>query len=199
MSRLRLRGFRSRLLQPLDLDLEPGQCLALSGPSGSGKSLLLRAIADLDPHDGELGLDGTDHLAMSGPEWRRRVALLPAESHWWGERVGEHFSTPDPALLAQLGFGEECLEWEVRRLSSGERQRLGLARMLANRPEVLLLDEPTANLDAANTERLEACVAAYRRERPAAVLWVSHDPAQRRRVASRGLLIGNGQLVDEWT
>ena len=62
-------------------------------------------------------------------------------------------------------------------------------------PDALLLDEPSANLDSANTERLEACVAAYRERRPAGVLWVSHDPEQRRRVASRGLLIDDGLVL----
>jgi len=196
---LRLNGFRCRLLQPIDLELTPGQCLALSGPSGSGKSLLLRAIADLDRHDGGLSLNGQDYRKLSGPEWRRRVALLPAETHWWAERVGEHFGDVDAELLAELGFEPDALEWEIGRLSSGERQRLGLARLLAGEPEFLLLDEPSANLDAANTERLETCIAAYREHRPAGVLWVSHDPEQRQRVASRGLLIDNGKLVDEWT
>ena len=199
MAHLRLSGFRCRLLRPIDLELAPGQCLALSGPSGSGKSLLLRAIADLDRHNGGLSLNGQDHRQMSGPEWRRRVALLPAETHWWAERVGEHFSDVDTELLRELGFEADALEWEVSRLSSGERQRLGLARLLAGEPEFLLLDEPSANLDSANTERLEACVAAYRERRPAGVLWVSHDPEQRRRVASRGLLIDDGKLVNEWT
>jgi ABC-type iron transport system FetAB ATPase subunit len=198
VTRLRLSGFRCRLLQPIDLELIPGQCLTLSGPSGSGKSLLLRAIADLDPHDGGLSLNGQDYRQMSGPEWRRQVALLPAETHWWAERVGEHFTAVEPELLAQLGFDSDCLEWEVSRLSSGERQRLGLARVLAGEPEFMLLDEPSANLDAANTERLEACIATYRERRPAGVLWVSHDPEQRRRVASRGLLISEGKLVNEW-
>ena len=95
--------------------------------------------------------------------------------------------------------GTDTLEWEVGRLSSGERQRLGLARLLAGKPEFLLLDEPSANLDKTNTQRLEACVAAYRERRRAGVLWVSHDAEQRRRVASRGLLIEDGRLVDEWT
>jgi ABC-type multidrug transport system ATPase subunit len=90
------------------------------------------------------------------PDWRRRVGLLPAESGWWADRVGAHFittndarnpaTTPTP-ILARLGFEPDVLDWDVQRLSSGERQRLGLARLLLNRPEVLLLDEATANLD----------------------------------------------------
>ena len=198
MPNLALVGLATSLLDPIDLLIGARETVVLHGKSGSGKSLLLRAIADLDPHDGGLSLNGQDYRQMSGPEWRRQVALLPAETHWWAERVGEHFTAVEPELLAQLGFDSDCLEWEVSRLSSGERQRLGLARVLAGEPEFMLLDEPSANLDAANTERLEACIATYRERRPAGVLWVSHDPEQRRRVASRGLLISEGKLVNEW-
>jgi ABC-type iron transport system FetAB ATPase subunit len=193
---LTLKGFRCRGLGPIRLEVAAGECLALSGPSGSGKSLLLRAIADLDPHEGGLYLDGTSYRELSGPEWRRRLGLLPAESHWWEDRVGAHFAQPDAHLLELLGFGPECLDWQVSRLSSGERQRLGLARLLAQSPRVLLLDEPTANLDAPNARRVETCVDDYRRSHQAAVLWVSHDPEQRRRMASRELRLEQGRVSE---
>jgi len=195
MSLLTLKGFRCRGMGPIDLELAPGECLAISGPSGSGKSLLLRAIADLDPHQGGLRLDGRSYREYSGPGWRRQLGLLPAETHWWEDRVGVHFVAPAQHLLRVLGFEPECLDWPVSRLSSGERQRLGLARLLAQSPRVLLLDEPTANLDATNTQRVEACVDAYRDERQAPVLWISHDPEQRRRVAGRELRLENGRLL----
>jgi len=197
MSRLRLEAFHCHLLQPIDLQIDAGECVILSGPSGSGKTLLLRAIADLDPHTGGLALDGSDWQAVPGPEWRRRVGYLPAESHWWGESVGEHLRGASETLLAHLGFSAECLDWSVSRMSSGERQRLALARLLAGEPEVLLLDEPTANLDASNTERVEQCIARYREEKGAAVLWVSHDAGQRERIADRVLAIRERTLVPE--
>jgi ABC-type iron transport system FetAB ATPase subunit len=100
-------------------------------------------------------------------------------------------------LLERLGFGSEVLGWSVARLSTGERQRLALARLLANGPDVLLLDEATANLDPPNRERVEAIVQDYRRERRAAVLWVSHDPEQRRRLDGRRLIIRNDHLEPE--
>lgn len=202
MAGLRLAHLRTRLLGPLDLDIPAGGLLFVSGASGSGKSLLLRAVADLDPHEGEVWLDGTARSALSGPEWRRRVGLLPAESHWWADEVGAHFprrpqDDADVTLLEQLGFGPEVLGWSVGRLSTGERQRLALARLLAGGPQALLLDEATANLDPANRDRVEAVIAGYRTSRQAAVLWVSHDPEQRRRLGGQRLAIVGDRLAEE--
>lgn len=192
--RLGLAAFRALRVGPIDLILQGGECASLGGPSGAGKSLLLRAIADLDPHEGGLRLDGHDYLELTGPQWRRQVGLLPPETAWWAPRVGEHFPPNGQPALAALGFPEEAMGWEVTRLSSGERQRLGLLRLLAYRPSVLLLDEPTANLDPTGVERVEALIAEYRASTGAAVLWVSHDATQRQRVAERELRLIEGRL-----
>jgi ABC-type iron transport system FetAB ATPase subunit len=123
--------------------------------------------------------------------------LLPAEAHWWADSVGEHLPARCEALLADLGFGPETLGWAISRLSTGERQRLALARVLVNRPAALLLDEATANLDPPNRDRVEALVEGYRAEHGAAVLWVSHDPEQRERLGGRRLMIQARRLVPE--
>jgi ABC-type iron transport system FetAB ATPase subunit len=202
---LRLEGLAPRVvLAPVSLVVESGALALVSGPSGSGKSLLLRAIADLDPNDGEAWLDGVPRSGMAPSVWRRRVGLLPAESFWWGNRVAEHFPAAggdSAAMLAGLGFEPDVLGWSVSRLSTGERQRLALARLLALSPEALLLDEATANLDPGNRDRVETVVGNYRRERSAAVLWVSHDPEQRERLgADAGAprwIIRDGRMVEE--
>lgn len=190
MNHLRAVGLRSGPLGPLDLDIASGVCLGVSGPSGSGKSLLLRALADLDPHDGEVSLGGVAQATINPPDWRRRVTWVAAESAWWADTVGEHFRHVDEASWSCLGFGSEVATWEIRRLSSGEKQRLGLLRALQSQPAVLLLDEPTASLDAANTERVEALIDTYRARTQATLVWVSHDPAQLDRVADARLTLG---------
>ncbi len=200
MASLTLIQFQSMLLEPMDITLDAGGCTTLSGPSGSGKTLLLRALADLDPHQGEVRLGDQPQSQIAAPEWRRRVGLLPTESHWWHEHLGQHFPLIDKTVLFDLGFEQECMEWQVSRLSSGERQRLALARLLANRPEVLLLDEPTANLDAENGRRVEGVIQRYRKQHKCGVLWVSHSLEQRQRVGDQSWVINGSRVEPEiWT
>ncbi len=172
---------------PYSLHIAPGECVSLRGDSGSGKSLLLRAIADLAPHTGQVLLDSTPSTQIAAPQWRKQVALLPAESHWWKDEVGAHFAGEECRWFDVLGFSAETMRWQISRLSSGEKQRLALARVLMNKPQVLLLDEPTASLDADNVIVVEKLIDEYRRDTGAAVLWVSHDAQQAARVGSRHL------------
>lgn len=200
MAVLQLRGFVTHNLGPLDLDIPAGSCVTLAGPSGCGKTLLLRAIADLDPHGGEALLDGISQLEMSAPEWRRRVGMLPAESHWWRERIGEHMAGNPGDLLRSLGLPDDSLDWEVSRTSSGERQRLALVRLLSRSPRALLLDEPTANLDRHSGQLVESLIREHCRHTGTPVLWIGHDPEQRRRIGDRGWLIsGSGLEEERWS
>ncbi|MDH5785044.1 MAG: ABC transporter ATP-binding protein [Chromatiales bacterium] len=191
---LHLAAVSTLHLGPVDWQIKRGECVSLSGPSGSGKSLLLRAIADLDPHGGEVRLDGVACETMAGHLWRRRVGLLPAEPFWWSERVGDHFITDVAETLDMLGLNPAALEWNTTRCSTGERQRLALARLLQSYPEVILLDEPTAALDQRSVAQVEALIEGYRLRHNAAVVWVSHDAEQCKRVASRHFTLCDGQL-----
>jgi putative ABC transport system ATP-binding protein len=182
-------------LSPVSFELGDGECVVIQGPSGSGKTLLLRAIADLDPNQGQVSLDGQTRETWSGPAWRRRAVYVPAESGWWGAKVGEHFPAWEQAipLVESLRLPEAAHDWPVQRLSTGERQRLALVRALLLQPQVLLLDEPTAALDAEATATVERLVT-QRLESGTGVLWVTHDPQQALRLAERGFFLNAGHF-----
>ncbi len=188
----------SALAGPFDFELDAGRCLAITGPSGSGKSLLLRMLADLDPNEGEVRLGDLARSACAGPQWRRQVTYVAADAGWWGETVGEHFEASQlgaaTALAARLGLKPELMAGPVARLSTGERQRLALIRALVQDPPALLLDEPTSSLDEESVGQVEAVL----RERLAAglvLVLVSHDPRQAARLGDQQMKMRQGRLV----
>ncbi|MDE3009536.1 MAG: ATP-binding cassette domain-containing protein [Pseudomonadota bacterium] len=182
---------------PFDFSLQRGECVAIVGRSGSGKSVLLRMIADLDPHQGEVWLDGRARSTWPAPAWRRQVVFQAAEPFWWTRTARQHFSSADlslvESLLPELGLAPALLDAEVTRLSTGERLRMALVRSLACRPRVLLLDEPTAALDQAATLALEALLAA-RMQAGLSVLLVTHSREQAARVGHRLLEVRDQRI-----
>lgn len=196
---LNVRQLKRLSIGPIDLELQPGSITALVGPSGAGKSLLLRAIADLDPNDGEASVDGICRSTLLAPDWRRQVMYVPAHSGWWADLVEPHFEGTSRSrvveLLHQLGLESTALTWQVANLSTGERQRLSLARALAHDPKVLLLDEPTSGLDAENAERVEALMHKHANAGKS-ILFVTHDAPQAARLGDRVLRLEGGKLVE---
>ena len=183
----------------------PAGSTAIVGPSGSGKSTLLRLLNRLaDPDSGEIAyrdrpLPGYDPLAL-----RREVALVPqlpallegtVESNL---RYAAGLAGRDPEVarcLALAGLAAEFAGRDVHRLSVGEQQRAMLARALAQQPRVLLLDEPTAALDLAARDAIEATLARLRRELDISLVLVSHDPEQARRLADWVVRIEAGRVA----
>jgi putative ABC transport system ATP-binding protein len=181
---------------PFTFDVAGGACLAITGPSGSGKSRLLRMVADLDVSQGEVRLNLRARETWSGPAWRRQVGYVPAEPGWWTDRVRDHFEDPSAARLVaeRLLVRPALLEDPVAQLSTGERQRLAIVRALLAAPCVLLLDEPTAALDGAATAAVEALLRE-RRAQGLAVVLVTHDEALAERVGTARMRIRDGQAV----
>ncbi len=185
---------------PYFFTLEAGTTLGVSGQSGIGKTQMLRALVDTIPHAGEVYLGDHPCSGYEAPLWRKLVALVPADSVWWHDRVGEHFPASSPTSpfqgwLDQLGFPGDVLQWQVSRLSTGERQRLALLRALITEPHVLLLDEPTSALDAYHTNQMEMLIKEYQLVNGAPIIWVTHDDQQLQRVADRALVMHKTGLV----
>jgi len=185
------------ILHPVSLEISDGTCVCVRGASGSGKSVLLRAIADLDPCEGTVSLDGEERAAMPAHAWRRRVTYVAADSGWWVDRVGDHFEYPDIAAgyLVRLGFHGDVMSWPVSRLSTGERQRLALLRAMVQGPRVLLLDEPTSALDPEATAKVESLLHEKIAGGLSAVM-VTHDAAQAERMSRQHYEMKDGVLSE---
>lgn len=190
-----VRNLRSALLKGCDLTVGDGELVALRGGSGAGKSVLLRAIADMDPNDGDIWLDDVPRASLSGPEWRQKIRYVAAESAWWDDDVAPHFQFPELArpLALELGLPDDFLSWQVARLSTGEKQRLAFVRAIEDSPRVLLLDEPTAALDPESERLVEARIGQLRAAGMAIIL-VTHSAAQAERLSTRRYLVEAGLL-----
>lgn len=188
----------------LSFDVTPGMRLGVVGPSGSGKTLLQRALAGLDPLDkGTVMFKDRAISSWHLPDYRAQVVYLPQTPAFAEGTVEENLrlvfafnahldkSYQPPRILQyleHLGRNRAFLRRSVDVLSGGERQIAAFLRALQLAPSVLLLDEPTANLDAQSTRQIEKLVAAWLEEdNNRAFLWTSHDPAQIQRMTTRQL------------
>jgi putative ABC transport system ATP-binding protein len=199
-SGLRIASLKSALAGPFSLEVQPGAVLAISGVSGSGKSLFLRMIADLDPNEGKVSFNEVSRASMPADAWRRIAPYVAAESGWWAQTVPEHFASGEQAsaraLAERLGVGSDQFGGPVDRLSTGERQRLALVRGLVLDSPVILLDEPTGPLDPVSVGKVETVLLEHV-SKGGIVILVSHDPAQGRRLGAQRLRMVNRKLEAE--
>ena len=186
-----------------------GRTYVLQGPNGSGKSTLFRLLALLERPDGgrvEYREDGrvlADDLAL-----RRRFTLVLPSTGIFNATVWQNVAFG----LQIRGFGKAAIRDRVEaaltavglaprkqqrasHLSSGETKRLGIARAMVINPEILMLDEPTANIDPANTAIIEEIILTMKRQRLATLLLITHDPAQAERLGDELLWLKNGKLT----
>ncbi|WP_431285723.1 ABC transporter ATP-binding protein [Humitalea sp. 24SJ18S-53] len=190
-----VRRFAGRqVLGPIDLDIAPGEFVALLGRSGSGKSTLLRALAGLDTQvDGDGSITVPDRLSVVFQDAR----LLP----WRGvlDNVvlgldGADAAARGAAALAEVGLAGREHAWP-HELSGGEQQRVALARSLVRAPELLLADEPFGALDALTRLRMHALLRRLHAAHRPAVLLITHDVDEALVLARRILLLDEGRLV----
>jgi tungstate transport system ATP-binding protein len=199
-----------RVLHVDSLEVQRGEILAVVGPSGSGKSTLLRLLNFLEPMTGgSIDFMGTRVTPDRTPslDLRRRVTtvfqrpILLNRSVWdntgYGLRLrGQRgYDAQVQSTLEQVGLAALARQ-RARTLSGGEAQRVALARAMVLRPDVLLLDEPTANLDPYNVGLIEDIVRTLNREQGTTLILVTHNVFQARRLAGRVALLLEGQIAE---
>lgn len=211
-ARLSARGLSKRLSESFQLavdslDVAAGETLALVGPTGSGKSTLLRLLAGLVSADqGAVALDGIPFGAAGDDALRRRIAWVPQTplllrgsvryNVEYGRRIrGLACDGVVDELLKSLEL-DKLAEQSARTLSGGQTQLTALARALATEPSVLLLDEPTANLDPARVALVERSIGASTEKLAPAVVWATHNLFQARRTAKKACLLLDGAVVE---
>ncbi len=209
-------GFRygtELVLDEIDLEVGPGEVVGLLGPNGSGKSTLLRVIDGLcDPQRGKVFIKGADIGRLSRASLSREVAMVPQENHF-----SFSFSVLEVVLMGRFPYlgnfqfeGEEDLEVArkamlatstlsisgrlINELSGGEKQRVLLARALAQEPSIILLDEPTAFLDLSYKKEIFDLISSLARETGVSALIVTHDIDLAARYCMRLLMLRQGRL-----
>ncbi|KAA9001290.1 ABC transporter ATP-binding protein [Affinibrenneria salicis] len=194
-----VKAYGSRVvLNKLNLTIARGEFVALLGESGCGKTTLLRTIAGLDPVQ-EGRINAPDSPAVVFQEHR----LLPWESIWRNVTLGMRNVSREEAkkraglALEAVGLGGRLTDWP-RNLSGGQAQRVAIARAFVQQPRILLLDEPFASLDALTRIKmhnlLKKLIAGHR----PGVLLVTHDVQEAMTLATRILIMKNGQISDEY-
>jgi putative ABC transport system ATP-binding protein len=215
-------GRRLAVLREIDLEVAPGELIAIIGPSGSGKTTLLGLLAGLDhPSAGVVRVDGQD-LAGLTEDGRARLradkigfvfqtfhllptltalenVLVPLELNGGGRGARRESAAAMRAravsLLDRVGLGDR-LDHYPTQLSGGEQQRVALARAFANEPKILFADEPTGNLDAETGQGVIDLLLEWNRESGTTVVLVTHDTELAAR-AERVVRLRDGRIVDD--
>ncbi len=222
MAEVRLEEVRKRrtgpsgaveILQGVTLTARGGELTVIIGPSGGGKSTLVRLVNRLEePDGGRILLDGVPVRSIDAIALRRRVALVPQKPfmfagtvlfnlqrafHYRGGAAPQMDEAPLVETLELCRLDRDLLERDARTLSLGQQQRLSLARALLPAPEVLLLDEPTSALDRPTGDRLADTLREICRSRALTVLMVTHDLRLTQRVADHLAYLERGRILEE--
>lgn len=204
------KSYDGRLVLDIDaLQIFQGEIIAIVGPSGSGKSTLLRILNFLEaPDEGVVTFRGRQANVKSIPlDLRRKIttvfqkpALIDAtvrKNIEFGLRLrGKRDSRKEVVRMLELVGMRHLSEARARSLSGGEAQRVALARAIILQPEVLLLDEPTANLDPSNVDIIERVIRQMSRDGTTTIVLVTHNIFQARRLSQRVALLLNGRCVE---
>ncbi len=197
------------ILRDCSFAFDRGRTYVLQGPNGSGKSTLFRILALLErPDRGTVSYRDNDGVLEDNLDLRRRLTLLLPRTGIFNTTVyknvayglkirgGQRKEVEKRVTKALLAVGLAHKKWQrALELSSGETKRLGIARAMVINPEVFLLDEPSANIDPANTEVIEDIIFKMKQERQATILMITHDPAQAQRLGDELLFMQDGKII----
>lgn len=207
---LKLEG--DRILDGVEMRIQEGEAFCILGGSGAGKSMLLRTIVRLhEPSSGEILLDGRTVCDLEPSDLRRRVNLVQQSPAMLDGTVEDNLMfglglaglPPEEAreraadALRVAALDPSFLDRRADKLSGGERQRVAIARAYALRPEVLLLDEPTAALDPRRIREVERAILDLKKASTLTMVIVTHDIEQARRLGDRTILLRRGRVVAE--
>ncbi|QQK76204.1 phosphate ABC transporter ATP-binding protein [Salicibibacter cibarius] len=205
---IQMEDVHTPILKNISLQVKKGEIITLIGGSGAGKSSLLMLLNRLvDPDKGTIHFRGRDVRDYEIPKLRKSIGMVlqssslfegtvadnlafgPKLFQEWEENMGEE-------LLAHVQLPASYLHREVETLSGGEQQRVAFARTLANRPDVLLLDEVTSAVDLKNVDLIEAFLLEIVPKNVKAIMMVTHDVKQARRLGDRTIFMENGKIVE---
>ena len=206
-------GRRHGVLNGVDLELGAGEIGIILGKNGSGKTTLFKNILGiLKPSGGSVSLGGEDVLAMSGRERARRIAYVPQDIRFGALTV---FDSVLMGRVSYFGIGaserdceivreiledmdlSHCAASEVDRLSGGERQKVAIARAIAQEPRLLVFDEPTGNLDIANEQLIAGEAKRLAREKNISILIAMHDLNQALSLGDKFFFLRDGVVAHQ--
>lgn len=198
----------NQILKGIDLEVNKGEIMALVGPSGSGKSTLLRCLNRLiEIDEGDITFNGKNMKSIPPVKLRQNVVLVHQDSAMFPGTVFENVSY-GPSLfgdvkkehilkcLSESGLSHDYVQKNASKLSGGEKKRVALARALALRPKVLLLDEPTEGVDPKRIEHVEKTILDFSKKHALTVLWVTHNVGQAKRVSERIANLKDGKVLE---
>jgi putative ABC transport system ATP-binding protein len=198
---------RAEVLKGVSLKVYRGELITIMGPSGAGKSTLLRLINRLSEADSGTILVDSENIKTFDPrELRRRVGMvfqIPVvfrgsvrDNIAFGKKLWDTDANVD-SLAAEAAIPAGLMDAAAANLSVGEKQRVCIARALANKPEALLLDEPTSSLDSAAAAKVESLLLRLQSEYSLTMLWVTHEKEQARRISRHNYILEDGKLREE--
>ncbi|MCF6137897.1 phosphate ABC transporter ATP-binding protein [Pseudalkalibacillus berkeleyi] len=199
----------SDILSELTFELKDKQITTIIGPSGAGKSSLLLLLNRLkEPSSGTIHFKGQNIMGLPITKLRREIGMVFQSAHLFDGTTEENIEYGpqlhgkwDPSetkqLLDLVELPQSFLTRNVNSLSGGEQQRVAIARTLANKPSLLLLDEATSALDIKTADHIESVLAKLRDEKSMAILMVTHNLKQAKKISDQTFFIQNGRLVEK--